>query len=326
MHLPIRPRRLRGSALLREMISDVRLSHFDVVAPFFICPGERVRKPVASMPDVFQMSADVAMLEIKELEQRGVPAFILFGVTDKSQKDAVGSHAHRHDNEVCRTLGKVKDAGIKMLAITDLCYCEYTNHGHCGPITPNGNVDNDITAERLGQQAVLHARAGADIIAPSGMMDGSIAAIRSALDADGKTDTAILSYAVKYASAYYGPFRDAADSAPQFGDRKTYQMDARRDNREAVREAQLDVEQGADMIMVKPGVAYLDVLRDVTQAVNVPTAVYQVSGEYSMIKAAAANGWVDEKTIVLETLTAFKRAGASFVLTYYAKKIAEWLA
>jgi len=325
MHLPIRPRRLRGSALLREMISDVRLSRFDVVAPLFICPGERVRKPVASMPDVFQMSADVAMLEIKELEQRGVPAFILFGVTDKSQKDAVGSHAHRPDNEVCRTLGKVKDAGIKMLAITDLCYCEYTNHGHCGPITPNGNVDNDTTAERLGQQAVLHARAGADIIAPSGMMDGAIAAIRSALDADGKTDTAILSYAVKYASAYYGPFRDAADSAPQFGDRKTYQMDARRDNRDAVREALLDVEQGADMIMVKPGVAYLDVLRDVTQAVNVPTAVYQVSGEYSMIKAAAANGWVDEKTIVLETMTAFKRAGASFVLTYYAKKIAEWL-
>ena len=325
MHLPIRPRRLRGSALLREMISDVRLSRFDVVAPLFICPGERVRKPVASMPDVFQMSADVAMLEIKELEQRGVPAFILFGVTDKSLKDAVGSHAHRPDNEVCRTLGKVKDAGIKMLAITDLCYCEYTNHGHCGPITPNGNVDNDTTAERLGQQAVLHARAGADIIAPSGMMDGAIAAIRSALDADGKTDTAILSYAVKYASAYYGPFRDAADSAPQFGDRKTYQMDARRDNRDAVREALLDVEQGADMIMVKPGVAYLDVLRDVTQAVNVPTAVYQVSGEYSMIKAAAANGWVDEKTIVLETMTAFKRAGASFVLTYYAKKIAEWL-
>jgi len=303
--------------------TTLRPEHF--VAPLFVRDGKGVRNEIASMPGVAQMSPDVAVAELKRLESLGVGGFILFGVTDAGKKDAVGSHAHDADNEVCRTLKAAKDAGIKMLAITDLCYCEYTSHGHCGPLTAAGGVDNDATIARLGQQAALHARCGADVVAPSGMMDNMVAAIRAALDAEGKTDTAILSYAVKYASSFYGPFRDAAESPPQFGDRKTYQMDYRGGAGEALREAAIDVEQGADMLMVKPGVPYLDILRAVTDAVPVPTAVYHVSGEYAMIKAAAAKGWIDEKGVVLETMHAFRRAGASFILTYYAGQLAEWL-
>jgi porphobilinogen synthase len=310
------------------MIAATRLAPSDFVAPIFVRSGKNIRNPIQSMPGVFQFSVDTAVEELKRLQSLGVASYILFGITDADKKDATGSHAHNLDNEVCRTLKAAKDGGVNMLAITDLCYCEYTSHGHCGPLNPHETVDNDITAERLGQQAVLHARAGADIVAPSGMMDNMVAAIRSALDADNKPDTAILSYAVKYASSFYGPFRDAAESPPQFGDRKTYQMDYRGagGTKEALQEAAIDVEQGADIIMVKPGIPYLDILRAVTDAVPVPTAVYHVSGEYAMIKAAAANRWIDEKPLVIETMHAFKRAGASFILTYYAADLATWLA
>ena len=322
-----RPRRLRGHPILRDMLAATRLAPADFVAPLFIRSGTGVRSAVKSMPGVFQLSVDTAVAELKRLQSLGLGAYILFGVTEAAKKDALGSYAHDPDNEVCRTLKAAKDAGITMLAITDLCYCEYTSHGHCGPLTqsPIPSVDNDATVRRLGEQAVLHARSGADIVAPSGMMDNMVASIRTALDGKGFQDTAILSYAVKYASSFYGPFRDAAESPPQIGDRKTYQMDFRRSVKEALHEAQLDVAQGADLVMVKPGIAYLDVLRAVTDAVPVPTAVYQVSGEYAMLKAAAANGWIDEKGVVLETMHAFKRAGASFVLTYYAGQLAEWL-
>ena len=276
------------------------------------------------MPGVFQLSVDVAVEELKRLESLGVGAYILFGVTDVAKKDATGSYAHDEDNEVCRTLKAAKDAGITMLAITDLCYCEYTSHGHCGPLK-NNTVDNDITVEQLGRQAVLHANCGADMVAPSGMMDNMIAGICDALDKNGKPETAIMSYAVKYASSFYGPFREAAESPPQFGDRKTYQMDFRGSVKEAIKEATIDVSQGADIVMVKPGTAYLDVLRSVTDAVDVPTTTYHVSGEYAMLKAAAANGWIDERPVVLETMHAFKRAGASAILTYYAAELAQWI-
>jgi porphobilinogen synthase len=310
------------------MVAATRLAPSDFVAPIFVRSGKNVRTPIKSMPGVFQLSVDTAVEELKRLQSLGVASYILFGVTEAGKKDATGSHAHDADNEVCRTLKAAKDAGVSMLAVTDLCYCEYTSHGHCGPLNPHESVDNDATTERLGQQAVLHARSGADVVAPSGMMDNMVAVIRGALDADSKPDTAILSYAVKYASSFYGPFRDAAESPPQFGDRKTYQMDYRGagGTKEAWREAAIDVEQGADIIMVKPGVPYLDVLRAVTDAVPVPTAAYHVSGEYAMIKAAAANGWIEEKPLVIETMHALKRAGASFILTYYAADLAGWLA
>jgi porphobilinogen synthase len=324
---PVRPRRLRAHPALREMLTSTRLSPGDFIAPLFIRAGTGIKTPVKSMPGVCQLSVDMAVEELKRLEGLGVGGYILFGVTDADKKDATGSHAHNAENEVCRTLKAARDAGISMLAMTDLCYCEYTSHGHCGPLTPAGTVDNDATVRNLGAQAVVHAKAGADLVAPSGMMDNMIAGIRGALDAAGFANTAILSYAVKYASSFYGPFRDAAESPPQFGDRKTYQMDFRRGVGEALREAAIDVAQGADMLMVKPGVPYLDILRAVTDAhPGVPTSVYHVSGEYAMIKAAAANGWIDEKGVVLETMHAFKRAGASFVLTYYAGQLAQWLA
>jgi porphobilinogen synthase len=326
---PHRPRRLRSHPFLRDILAHTRLAPSDFVAPLFIRSGKNQKIPVPSMPGVHQLSPDTAITELKRLQSLGVAAYLLFGVTDQNKKDALGSHAHNPDNEVCTTLKLAKDAGINMLAITDLCYCEYTIHGHCGPLTPFETVDNDLTTERLGQQAVLHARSGADIVAPSGMMDNMIHAIRSALDADNKPDTAILSYAVKYASAFYGPFRDAAESPPQFGDRKTYQMNYKGAGdpvKEALREAQIDVDQGADIIMVKPGLPYLDILKAVTDTVPVPTATYHVSGEYAMLKAAAQNNWIDEKSTVLETMHAFKRAGASMILTYYAADLAEWLA
>jgi porphobilinogen synthase len=308
------------------MLTATRLSPGDFVVPLFIRSGKGLKAPVKSMPGVYQLSVDMAVEELKRLQGLGVGGYILFGVTDAEKKDETGSHAHNSENEVCRTLKAAKDAGVTMLAMTDLCYCEYTSHGHCGPLTSKGVVDNDATVRNLGEQAVVHAKAGADMVAPSGMMDNMIAGIRGALDGAGFGETAILSYAVKYASSFYGPFRDAAESPPQFGDRKTYQMDFRRGIGEALREAAIDVAQGADMLMVKPGGPYLDILRAVTDAhPGVPTSVYHVSGEYAMIKAAAANGWIDEKGVVLETMHAFKRAGASFVLTYYAGQLAEWL-
>ncbi len=321
----VRPRRLRSNPRLRDMLASTSLSPSDFVAPLFVRAGKGVRAPVKSMPGVFQFSIDTAVEELKRLQSLGVAAFILFGVTEPEKKDAVGSHAHHPYNEVCQTLKAAREAGISMVAITDLCYCEYTSHGHCGPLTAQGAVDNDATVARLGQQAILHAKSGADMVAPSGMMDNMVAGVRRALDGAGFADTAILSYAVKYASAFYGPFRDAAESPPQFGDRTAYQMDFRRGIREALREAAIDAAQGADIVMVKPGMPYLDVLRAVTDHVPVPTAVYHVSGEYAMIKAAAANGWIDEKAVVLETMHAFKRAGAGILLSYYAAELAEWL-
>ncbi len=329
------------------MLADTRLAPSDFVAPIFVRSGNNARLPIKSMPGVYQFSVDTVLEELKRLQSLGIQAYILFGITDTEKKDPAGSHALNADNEVCRTLKAAKDAGVSMLAITDLCFCEYTSHGHCmvstGPATspkPQAlnpshpsvlspqHFSNDATVIALGEQAVLHAECGADVVAPSGMMDHMVAGIRGALDAVGRTDTAILSYAVKYASAFYGPFREAAESPPQFGDRKGYQMDVRGAGggaKEALREAALDVAEGADMIMVKPGVPYLDILRAVTDSVPVPTAAYHVSGEYAMLKAAAANGWIEEKSAVLETMHALKRAGASFILTYYAGALAEWL-
>jgi len=330
------------------MVAGPALRPADFVMPLFVRHGNGLKREISSMPGVFQMSPDVAVTELQRLEKLGVGSYILFGVTEAAQKDPTGSHAHDPANAVCTTLRRAKDAGVGMVAMTDLCYCEYTSHGHCGPMTEGvkgsrgqgvkgsrgqgveggegaRTVDNDATVALLGQQAVVHAQAGADVIAPSGMMDHGVAGIRAALDGAGLADVAIVAYAVKYASSFYGPFRDAAESPPQFGDRKSYQMDFRRDAREALREATLDVAEGADVVMVKPGVAYLDILRQVADAVDVPCAAYHVSGEYAMIKAAAARNWIDEKGVVLETMHAFKRAGASFVLTYYAEALAEWL-
>jgi porphobilinogen synthase len=347
----IRMRRLRRGAVLRDMLAQTSLTPANLVSPIFVRGGEGIRRPILSMPGQFQLSPDMALEELSDLAARGMKAYLLFGVVDAEDKDDTGSHAHDPDNAVCTTLRLARDAGIAMLAITDLCYCEYTRHGHCGPLVPpeaktrrksaKGHqhparqraasaegmptVDNDATIAQLGTQAVLHAQAGADMVAPSGMMDHAVAAIRTALDQAGFQDRSILSYAVKYASAFYGPFREAAESPPQFGDRRGYQMDFRRDSREAIREAQLDVREGADMVMVKPGMPYLDILSAVSQAVDVPCAVYHVSGEYAMFKAAAQAGWIDEKQCVLEMMHAFRRAGAAFIITYYASEILGWL-
>ena len=347
-----RMRRLRRVSILRDMLAQVTLAPAHFVAPLFVRSGQAIRRPILSMPGQFQLSPDMALEELSDMAARGIKAYLLFGVVDAEDKDATGSHAHDPDNAVCTTLRLARDAGINMLAMTDLCYCEYTSHGHCGPLTQtpekmtrrkssrfnsspvrrtvaasadHPTVDNDATIAQLGMQAVLHAKAGADMVAPSGMMDHAVAAIRAALDSAGHQDTSILSYAVKYASGFYGPFREAAESPPQIGDRRGYQMDFRRDSREAVREALLDVREGADMVMVKPGMAYLDILSAVSQAVDVPCAVYQVSGEYAMFKAAAHAGWIDEKQCVLEMMHAFRRAGAAFIITYYASEIVEWL-
>ncbi len=350
-----RPRRLRASPLLRNLLASSRLHPCDFVAPVFVRLGSKIKAPIASMPGIFQHSPDTAIEHLRALADAGVSAFLLFGITDPHHKDATGSHAHDETNAVCSTLRLAKEARLPLLAITDLCYCEYTSHGHCGPLRTSGagkvlsgetgggnspqdagggtqdftRVDNDATVSALGQQAVLHARCGADVIAPSAAMDHMVAAIRTALDGASFPDTAVLSYAVKYASAFYGPFRDAAESPPQPGsglsDRKTYQMDYRRHPAEALREAALDVGEGADLLMVKPGLPYLDILKTVADASPVPTAVYHVSGEYAMLKAAAAHGWIDEKETALETMHAFKRAGAAFIVTYYAQQLAGWL-
>jgi porphobilinogen synthase len=323
---PTRPRRLRANPLLRNLVAATRLAPSDFILPLFIRAGKNIRNPIASMPGVFQLSPDTALEELRHFHALGGAACILFGITEPAHKTPAGDHALNPDNEVCTTLKTLKDAGLPLLAITDLCFCEYTDHGHCGPLTPAGTtVHNDPTIDQLGKQAVLHAQCGADIVAPSAAMDNMVHAIRSALDTANFPDTAILAYAVKYASAFYGPFRDAAESPPQFGDRKTYQMDFRRTEKEALHEAALDVEQGADLLMVKPGTPYLDILRSVAAASPVPTGTYHVSGEYAMIKAAATNNWIDEKAVVLETMHSFKRAGASFILTYYAAQLADWL-
>jgi porphobilinogen synthase len=321
--LPIRPRRLRLKTQMREMLQRVRLHRSDFILPVFVCEGSEV-KEVPSMPGVHQMSVDVATQWLSSRAEEGFKAYLAFGVIDRKAKDAMGSAALDENNVVCRLLKAA--AKIPMLGITDLCFCEYTDHGHCGPMSEDrSTVRNDETVERLVRQAVNHAKAGAAMVAPSGMMDGVVAALRSGLDRVGFLDVGILSYAVKYASAFYGPFRDAVDSAPAFGDRKSYQMDPARGVDEAIREAELDVAQGADMVMVKPAGAYLDVIAAVRAKLNVPVVAYQVSGEYSMIEAAGRNDWIDRERIIIESLTAIKRAGADLIISYFGEAVAKLL-
>jgi porphobilinogen synthase len=324
--LPVRPRRLRRSVTLRNMLQRVTLRRSDIIVPIFVREGKGIRQEVSSMPGVFQMSVDVATPWLGKQADEGFGAYLVFGVVDRDSKDELGSAALDEDNVVCRLIGAAKSAGNKMLAITDLCFCEYTSHGHCGPMTDDhSTVKNDETVDQLVRQAVSHAKAGADVIAPSGMMDGTVAALRRGLDQASYSDIPILSYAVKYASAFYGPFRDAADSAPAFGDRKSYQMDPARGVDEALLEARLDVEQGADMVMVKPAGPYLDIISAVRKSVDVPVVAYQVSGEYAALEAAARNGWLDRDRAVLESLIAIKRAGADLIITYYAELLGKLL-
>jgi porphobilinogen synthase len=322
--LPVRPRRLRLQPQMRAMLQRVALRRSDIIVPVFVTEGTGVRREVSSMPGVFQMSVDVALPWLAQRADEGFTSYLIFGVIDRHKKDPLGSPALDENNIVCQLLRAVKSQKIPMLGVTDLCFCEYTSHGHCGIMTDDrSTVRNDETVARLVTQAVNHAKAGASVIAPSGMMDGTVAALRRGLDAAGFADVSILSYAVKYASAFYGPFRDAADSAPEFGDRRSYQMDPARGLDEAILEARLDVEQGADMVMVKPAGPYLDVISAVRREVHVPMVAYQVSGEYSMLEAAARNGWLDRERAVLESLTAIKRAGADLIITYYAELLAK---
>lgn len=316
-----RPRRLRRTPELRALVRETNLAVDDLIYPLFVCPGRGVRREVPSMPGVFNLSIDQLIEEVLDARSLGLRAIILFGIPET--KDEVGSEAYAEEGIVQRAIRAVKRDVPDMIVIADNCLCEYTSHGHCG-IVRDGEVVNDPTLELLARTAVSQARAGADIIAPSNMMDGCVAAIRQALDEAGFPHISILSYAVKYASGFYGPFREAAQSAPQFGDRRGYQMDPA-NAREALREAALDVEQGADMLMVKPALPYLDIIRAVRERFPLPLAAYQVSGEYAMIKAAARLGWIDEERIVWETLTGIKRAGADMILTYFAKDVARKL-
>lgn len=321
MELIHRPRRLRRTPELRALVRETDLAVDDLIYPLFVCPGRGVRREVPSMPGVFNLSIDQLIEEVLDARSLGLRAIILFGIPET--KDEMGSEAYAEEGIVQRAIRAVKRDVPDMIVIADNCLCEYTSHGHCG-IVRDGEVLNDPTLELLARTAVSQARAGADIIAPSNMMDGCVAAIRRALDEAGFQHIPILSYAVKYASGFYGPFREAAQSAPQFGDRRGYQMDPA-NAREALREAALDVEQGADMLMVKPALPYLDIIRAVRERFPLPLAAYQVSGEYAMIKAAARLGWIDEERIVWETLTSIKRAGADVILTYFAKDVARKL-
>jgi porphobilinogen synthase len=316
-----RPRRLRRTEALRGFVREMRLSTSGLVYPMFACPGTKVRVEVSSMPGIFQQSVDEIVEECREVAGLGIPSVILFGLPDK--KDEVGSEASDPNGAVQRAIEAIRKAKLDLLVITDVCLCEYTSHGHCGVIE-KGDVANDPSVERLAAAALSHARAGADIVAPSDMMDGRVGAIRQKLDANRFEDVAILSYAAKYCSGFYGPFREAAQSAPQFGDRRSYQMDPA-NAREALREVALDLEEGADMIMVKPALPYLDIIQRVRERFDMPVAAYNVSGEYAMVKAAARNGWIDEQRVVLEIMTSIQRAGAEIVLTYHAKDVARWL-
>jgi porphobilinogen synthase len=316
-----RPRRLRRNEALRGLVRETRLSAAGLIYPMFVCPGQKVRQEVSSMPGVFQQSADQIVEECREVESLGIPGVILFGLPEK--KDPRGASSIAANGVVQRAIEAIRKAKLKLLVITDVCLCEYTDHGHCGVIE-NGEVANDATLEILAQQAVSHARAGADIIAPSDMMDGRVGVIREALDEHKFENISILAYAAKYSSAFYGPFREAAQSTPQFGDRRGYQMDPA-NAREALREVELDLEEGADMVMVKPALSYLDIIRRVRDEFDVPVAAYNVSGEYTMVKAAVQKGWLDEQRVVTEILTSIQRAGAEIILTYHAKDAARWL-
>ncbi len=317
-----RPRRLRRSEQIRRMVRETHLRVDDLVLPLFITAGRGIRSQIPSMPGNYHLSVDQLGPEIDRVLAAGVPAVLLFGLPE--QKDPIGSEAWAETGAVQQAIGQIKRRAPELCVITDVCLCEYTSHGHCGQVDETGEVQNDATLELLCRVAVSHAQAGADIVAPSDMMDGRVGAIRAALDETGLADIAIMSYAVKYASAFYGPFREAADSAPQFGDRRGYQMDPA-NAREAMREAALDIEEGADFIMVKPALAYLDVLRTVADSFPVPMVAYNVSGEFAMVKAAAQQGWIDERRVAMEILTSIKRAGADIILTYHALDAAAWL-
>ena len=316
-----RPRRLRRSEGLRALVQETRLAPEDFVLPLFSCPGENVRREVSSMPGVYNLSVDETAREATEAYESGVRGLILFGLPEAKDETASGAYAEK--GIVQQAIRAVKRAVPDMVVIADTCLCEYTSHGHCG-VVRQGEVLNDESLELLARTALSQARAGADVVAPSAMMDGQVGAIREALDGGGLENTAIMSYAVKYASAFYGPFRDAADSAPAFGDRRAYQMDGA-NAREALREAELDYSEGADILMVKPATAYLDILKQVHDRFDLPLAAYHVSGEYAMIKAAAQRGWIDERRVMLETLTSIKRAGADILITYYAREAARAL-
>jgi len=326
MTFPIeRPRRLRRTETLRSMVRETTLSPKNFVLPLFAAPGKGVRNPVGSMPGVFQLSVDELVKEAKLAHKHGVPAVILFGLPEK--KDALGSGGWDAHGPVAQAVRALKDTLPELCVITDVCMCEYTDHGHCGKLVQRRGqtvVDNDATLELLAKEALCHAEAGADIVAPSDMMDGRIAKIRSALDESGYSDVALLSYAAKFASGFYGPFREAADSTPQEGDRRGYQMDPA-NAREAMREVHLDIAEGADMVMVKPALSYLDVITRVRQEVNVPVSAYNVSGEYAMVKAAGKMGWIDEQRVMLEVLLSIKRAGADVIITYHAIEAAQAL-
>ncbi|PYU00118.1 MAG: porphobilinogen synthase [Acidobacteria bacterium] len=316
-----RPRRLRRTEALRSMVRETRLATAGLIYPMFVCPGKNVRQEVSSMPNIFQQSADQILEECREVESLGIPAVILFGLPET--KDPRGASSLSSQGVVQRAIEGIRKANLKLLVVTDVCLCEYTDHGHCG-VMEHGEVANDPTLGILAQQALSHARAGADIVAPSDMMDGRVGAIRKMLDENKFENVAILSYAAKYCSGFYGPFREAAQSAPQFGDRRSYQMDPA-NAREALKEVRLDLDEGADMVMVKPALPYLDVIWRVREAFDVPVGAYNVSGEYAMVKAAVQNGWLDEKRVVLEILTGIQRAGADHILTYHAKDAARWL-
>jgi porphobilinogen synthase len=322
MTFPVhRPRRLRRSEALRNFVRETRLGIQGLVYPMFVCPGTKVRAEISSMPGIYQQSVDQLVEECREVADLGIPAVILFGLPE--HKDETGSEASSPQGGVQRAIYAIRKAQLDLIILTDVCLCEYTSHGHCG-VVKGGEVLNDPSLELLAQAALSHARAGADIVAPSDMMDGRVAAIRRKLDEDGFENVAILSYAAKYCSGLYGPFREAAQSTPQFGDRRSYQMDPG-NAREALREVALDLEEGADMVMVKPALPYLDIVQRVREQFQVPVGAYNVSGEYSMVKAAAHNGWIDEQRVVLEILTGIQRAGADLILTYHAKDVARWL-
>ncbi|EIV99205.1 porphobilinogen synthase [Thermoanaerobacter siderophilus] len=321
MDLVKRPRRLRMNSILRDMIRETSLDVGDLIYPLFVVPGDNIKEEIDSMPGVYHFSIDLLVEEVKEVRDLGIPAILLFGVP--SYKDELGSEAYSEEGIVQKAVREIKEKVPEIVVITDVCMCGYTTHGHCG-IVENGQVLNDKTVDYIAKIALSHVEAGADIVAPSDMMDGRVAAIRKLLDSKGFVNTPIMAYSAKYASSFYGPFREAAHSAPQFGDRKSYQMDYGNSN-EALREIALDIEEGADIVMVKPALSYLDIIRRVKDNFNIPIAAYNVSGEYSMVKAAAKMGWIDEKSVVLEILTSIKRAGADIVITYFAKDVAKWL-
>jgi porphobilinogen synthase len=326
MEFPItRLRRLRRNEAMRRLVRETTLSVDDLISPMFVRPGRKVRKGIPSMPGQFQLSVDEAAKEAAELFEAGIPAIILFGIPPK--KDKMGTGAYATDGIVQKAVKRIRREVPELLVITDVCLCEYTSHGHCGVVKgrgKNSEIDNDATLKLLTKTAVSQARAGAHVVAPSAMMDGQVAAVRDALDRAGFENAAIMAYAAKFASAFYGPFRDAAESPPRFGDRRTYQMDLA-NAREALREVELDVVEGADIIMVKPALAYMDIIWRIRDEFDEPLACYNVSGEYAMVKAAARKGWIDEKRTVLEILTGLKRAGADMILTYHAKDAAAWL-